>query len=281
MQNIIDKRDRAKLLRERLSRAMEETQTTQSGLARKIGVDRSTISQLLTDQGARLPNAQVIAECAQALNISADWLLGLSDRSESATDLLENAFHLTQATRALVDEQIFEWHQEAAGYKIRHVPAKLPDMVKTDAMLRWEYEPYLGKTAEQAIAATRDRLNWMRGTSSDFEIALPRDELTNFIHGHGYYADLPKDIRMAQIDRIREMFDQLYPRVRVYLFDARVLYSSPVTVFGPLLATVYVGSSYLVFRDSRRVQAISDHFDQLVRAATVTSRDLSEFLDQA
>ena len=27
--------------------------------------------------------------------------------------------------RALIDAQIFAWHQEAAGYKIRHVPDRI------------------------------------------------------------------------------------------------------------------------------------------------------------
>ena len=103
---------------------------TQSGLARAILVDRSTVSQLLSDTTVRLPNAQVIAACATVLNVSADWLLSLSDRPESAAELLADALSLTTTPRALVDEQVFAWHKEAAGYKIRHVPATLPDMSK-------------------------------------------------------------------------------------------------------------------------------------------------------
>ena len=53
-----DKRDRARLFRTRLGEAMRDRDTSQSALARAIGVDRSTISQLLKGEGARLPNAQ-------------------------------------------------------------------------------------------------------------------------------------------------------------------------------------------------------------------------------
>ncbi|WP_425471696.1 hypothetical protein [Rubellimicrobium rubrum] len=63
---------------------------------------------------------------------------------------------ITEAPRALVDEQIFAWHREAAGYKIRHVPAALPNIPD---MLRWESEPFLGRTTEQAIGASQDRLD--------------------------------------------------------------------------------------------------------------------------
>ena len=134
------------MFKDRLTHAMGERGESQSGLARKIGVDRSTISQLLTNTGARLPNAQVVAECAHALHVSADWLLGLSERPESATTLLETSLELTTAARALIDDQIFEWHRQAQGYKIRHVPATLPDMFKTDDMLEWEYSEHLGRT---------------------------------------------------------------------------------------------------------------------------------------
>jgi hypothetical protein len=51
---------------------------------------------------------------------------------------------MTEAPRALIDEAIFGWHREAAGYKIRHVPATLPDMLKTRAMVEWEYAPATG-----------------------------------------------------------------------------------------------------------------------------------------
>ena len=114
MPHKIDKRLRADLFRIRLGDVMRERATTQSALARAVGVDRSTISQLLKGAGARLPNAQVVGECAAALGVSADWLLGLTDRPETSADIIANTLSLTEAPRALVDEQIFQWHKEAA-----------------------------------------------------------------------------------------------------------------------------------------------------------------------
>ena len=274
----IDKRLRAERFRQRLAQAMANTATTQSGLARMTGVDRSTISQLLKGEGARLPNAQVVGECAASLGVSADWLLSLTDNPERAEDIVANALTLTEAPRALVDEQIFDWHQEAAGYKIRHVPAGLPDMLKTNDMLRWEYSPHLGRTADQAIGASEDRLNWMRSSSSDYEIAMPMHEVESFARGEGYYRGLPDDDRLGQLDNMRRLSEQLYPRMRIYLFDARQLFSSPVTIFGPLLAVLYLGRNYLAFRDTARVQGFTEHFDTLVREATITTRDFPDYL---
>ncbi|MBD3766128.1 MAG: helix-turn-helix transcriptional regulator, partial [Rhodobacterales bacterium] len=168
-----DRRDRADLFRQRLRQAMADRGLTQSALARATGMDRSTLSQVLAEGSARMPGAQLAAESAAVLGVSADWLLGLSDRPERPADLLAAALSLTEAPRALIDDQIFAWHREAAGYKIRHVPATLPDMLKTRAMMEWEYTPQLGRTAEQAIGAAQDRLDWMRSARSDYEIALP------------------------------------------------------------------------------------------------------------
>ncbi|MEM8654023.1 MAG: helix-turn-helix transcriptional regulator [Pseudomonadota bacterium] len=278
MSDIIDKRLRATQFRSRLSRAMRDQNMSQSALARHIGTDRSTISQALGDDGARLPGAQIIGACAQALGVSADWLLGLSDRPESAAALTAAALTLTEAPRALIDERIFSWHQEAAGYKIRHVPAGLPDMLKTEAMLEWEYRPHLGRTTTQAINASRDRLNWMRGAQSDYEIALPLFELHSFAAGTGYYTDLPAQIRHAQLDQLLDLCTQLYPRLRLYLFDQRKLYSAPITLFGPLLAVIYTGGHYMAFRDRERIETLSLHFDTLIRQASFTARDFPDHL---
>jgi transcriptional regulator with XRE-family HTH domain len=273
----VDKRDRAPIFRARLAEAMAARSLTQAELARLTGVDRSTISALL-QSGTRLPNAQLAADCARALGISADWLLGLSGRPEPIADLLAASLSLTEAPRALIDERIFAWHQEAAGYKIRHVPATLPDMLKIRGVVEWEYTPQLGRTAEQAIGAFEDRLRWMRGAGSDYEIALPRHELTAFATASGYYEGLSADLRHQQLTHLITLCDQLYPSLRLCLFDARKLFSAPVTVFGPQLAVIYLGRHYLAFRDSARVETITQHFDLLVREADIGARDMPAYL---
>jgi transcriptional regulator with XRE-family HTH domain len=276
----MDKRHRAHLFRTRLHDALSRTGTNQSDLARATGVDRSTISQLLRDDAARLPNAHVVGACAEVLGVSADWLLGLAEHPENAADLMASALTLTDAPRALVDEQIYNWHREANGYKIRHVPAALPDMLKTQQVLEWEYGPHLGRTAEQAITASATRLSWMRQSASDYEIAMPLYEIQSFVAGTGYYEGLPRKLRQQQVGHWLDLTNALYPRLRLYLFDARQVYSAPITVFGPLLAVIYVGRNYLAFRDTQRVRAFSDHFDHLVREARIAARDMPNHLSK-
>lgn len=269
----MDKRDRALLFRDRITTALANRGLSRSALARHVGIDRSTVSQLLAPDTTRLPNAQVVAECATALGVSADWLLGLSDLPEQAADLLASSMTVSDAPRAPMDQQILAWHTEAAGYKIRHVPATLPDILKTEEVLRWEYAPHLGRTIDQAIGASRDRLNWMRNSLSDFEIAMPLFEIEALATTSGYYRGMPADVRDRQIAHMTELHRQLYPSLRIFLFDARRIWSAPLTVFGPLVGVLYLGQKYLAFRDRERVRALTSHFDGLVREAHVMARD--------
>ncbi|NNE82033.1 MAG: helix-turn-helix transcriptional regulator [Silicimonas sp.] len=269
----MDKRDRALLFRSRLAEALQNRGETRSGLARRVGVDRSTISQLLSGDAPRLPNAQVVAECASALGVSGDWLLGLSDLPEQASELIAASMQVSEAPRSPIDEQIFEWLREAEGYKIRHVPATLPDILKTEALLRWEYEPHLGRSADQAIASSHDRLEQVRQSMSDFEIAMPVFTLESFANSAGYYSGLPKDIRREQAAYMLDLHDQVYPSIRVFLYDARRLWSSALTIFGPLVGVLYLGQQHLAFRDRERVRNLTQHFDGLVREAYASDRE--------
>ncbi|MEO0664826.1 MAG: transcriptional regulator, partial [Pseudomonadota bacterium] len=94
----------------------------------------------------------------------------------------------------------------------------------------------------------------------------------------GYYQGVPHTIRAAQLERLEQLHDALYPRLRLHLFDARRLFSAPVTIFGPLLGVIYLGSNYLAFRDSDRVETITRHFDRLVRAAEIGDRELPAYI---
>jgi transcriptional regulator with XRE-family HTH domain len=142
MLDILDKRVRAGVFRDRLAAAMAEAGTSRAALARAVGIDRSTVTQMLSNEDVRMPGGHVVANMATVLGVSCDWLLGLSDRPERVSALIDTSLSISDAGRATgADDQIFAWHEEAAGYKIRHVPATLPDVLKTDALMEWEYAP--------------------------------------------------------------------------------------------------------------------------------------------
>lgn len=272
-----DHNNRPELFRDRLGQALAASGLNQSSLARAAGVDRSTISALLAP-GTRLPNAPLVAACAAALSVTSDWLLGLSDRPDTPEQALAAALTFTEAPRALFDATIFGWHQQAAGYKIRHVPASLPDMLKTPEVVEWEYQDPLGPDAAQSIAAFQAQLAWLRGAKSDYEIAFPLHEIESFARGEGYWHGLPLPARRAQLDQLLALADGLYPSLRLYLFDAHRVFSAPVTVFGPQRAVVYLGRDYVEFRDPSAITRIAGHFDWLVREARLGAREAPDFL---
>ena len=279
MQNLSDKRRVAATFRDRLSAALMTSGMSRAALARAVGVDRPSVTQMLAEGDTRMPGGHVVAACAQALDVSADWLLGLSNRPEQAGALLDSSLSISETGRATgLDDQIFAWHREAEGYKIRHVPATLPDMLKTNAMLRWEYAPVTHRRPDAAIDAAAERLDWMRLSESDYEIAIAMHELESFARAEGYYTGLSADIRRAQLDWLLEIYTQFYPSLRIFLFDARQLWSAPVTVFGPKMAVIYLGQHFLAFRDRDRVRTLSKHFDWLVREAAISARTVPDHL---
>ena len=271
----MDKRRRASLFRERLMEVMFLKGMTKSGLSRATNVDRSTIGQLLKNDHPRLPNSQLAADAANALGVSVDWLLGLTNRPETPGDIVAAALSLSPAERTSADEQLLEWHHEAAGYKVRHVPATLPDILKTKRMLDWEYAPVRERRLPEAFSAMQDQLQWLSSGVSDYEIAVPVHEIESCAAGTAYYKGVEKSVRYEQLGFIADQCDQMFPRLRIFLFDAHRVFSSPVTIFGPNLAVVYVGQCYLAFREVERVKSLSSHFDWLVREAVVDARNVS------
>lgn len=274
----MNKKERAQIFRERLNLAIRNTDSNRSALARNTGFNRSTLTQILNSDDPRLPNAHLVGECAEALGVSADWLLGLSDRHERAAEILSASFQFEKATRTPADEFVQNCYREAAGYKIRHVPVSLPDGLKTEAVLEYEYRAFLGKTPSQAIAFMRDTLAHIRAPSSDVEFCTRIDVLETFAQGGGYWSGLDSAARRAQLKHLEQLCRQYYPSLRLYLFDARKVYSSPMGVYGPLLGVVYVGQFYMVFRNRQQVVALTAHFDQLVREAETDARSTPDWI---
>ncbi|CTQ75844.1 helix-turn-helix domain-containing protein [Roseibium alexandrii] len=273
----MDKRDRAELFRERLSAALRERELNRSDLARAAELDRSTVSQLLSEESPRLPNGQALAAIASALGVSADWLLGLSTHKGAAADILDQAVQMAETERHPVDVHLLAWYRDAVGAKIRHVPANLPDVLKTEAVLAHEYAGETFRTPGQAITGTRDQQALLNRAESDMEICVSKEALEAFARGEGMWSDLPDAARQEQLMVMGETLDRFYPSLRLHLFGANDRFSAPFTVFGQKWAALYLGQRYLTFSNTRHVQLFSRHFDDLVRHALVRSHEASDF----
>jgi hypothetical protein len=205
--------------------------------------------------------------------------LGLSDRPEPAAEVLSANFRMATAQRTPADEQIIAWHQEAAGHKIRHVPATLPDILKTEAVLEFEYAAFLDKTPEQARA--RHARDGPTGCAHRARITKSVSRSTSSARWRAAKATgrvSDADVRAAQIDFMAERCERLYPSLRLYFYDAKKIFSAPVSIFGRLLAAVYVGQFYLVYRDGRQIAALTEHFDALVRESEFEARNAGRII---
>ncbi len=74
--------------RARLADLIARSKLSQSAFAAKAGLDRSTLSQLLSGKNDRLPRAENIVAIAAAEHVSIDWLLGLTEEGRLGTDVL-------------------------------------------------------------------------------------------------------------------------------------------------------------------------------------------------
>ena len=274
----VDRRETVSVFQVRLAEALVRAGMNRSALARATGVDRSTLSQLLAPDSDRLPRADTVAAIASTLRVSLDWLLGLSHEKQPGADVLEESLQFTPSASTPVDVNLGRWHDEAVGYKIRHVPATLPDLVKTEDVLRYEFRDYVAKTVDQAIAASHGRLAYTRHPETDMEICMPRQGLEAFARGGGSWAGLDAAARAGQLQQMARLCDELYPSLRIYLFDSLTHYSAPYTIFGPRRVAVYVGQMYLVFTTTPHIRVLTRHFDELIRAAVVQAADAAAFL---
>lgn len=69
--------DDFKVFSERLSALMKEAKKKQEDLAKHLGIKRQTVSLYMNGQS--MPDAAQVKSIAEYFNVSADWLLGLSD----------------------------------------------------------------------------------------------------------------------------------------------------------------------------------------------------------
>lgn len=264
-----DKRDVAELFRERLLLLMRQKDISMSAFASAIDLDRSALSQFLAPGSTRLPRAETLHAIARVCGVSLDWLLGLVSNSEDAKESLSmlEIQHIREVEND--DFQLLsQWHKEALGYKIRYVPATLPDLLRTETISQLEFANYSRDEIAAKEEAARYQLTYSRRPETDMEVCMPMQRLQSLANGEGLWANIPKSARREQLNRMADLIDEMYPTFRLFLFDQHQLYASPYTVFGPKRAAIYLGNMYLVVNSLEHIKALAAHFDNLIRIAT-------------
>jgi len=267
----MDKRDLSSLFRERLRILLARSDGNQSAFAAAVGIDRSALSQLLSGASTRLPRAETLLNIAAEHKVSLDWLMGLS-QDEGLTGELRESLEIEEGPGGFDRTLLARWHAEAAGAKIRYVPAGIPDLLRTGELI--DYEAGISNRSPEAqIDETQYRIEYNRRPETDMEVCMPLHTLAIFAEGRGVWTGLPRAARRRQLDHMAQLLDDLYPTFRLYLYDGLARYSIPYTIFGSIRAAIYVGDMYLVLNATDPVRKLTRHFDNLIRAAMVNAHE--------
>ncbi|CAB4556047.1 unannotated protein [freshwater metagenome] len=273
--------DRPSLLttfRERLEAVVQRSGLSRGEFAEQNQLDRSTLSQLLSSANRRLPRAETLAEIASTQQVSIDWLLGLAHAGPMQAEMLQEQTSFAENALSYNDERLIGWFEEARGYKIRYVPSTIPDLLKTEDVIRYELAHYVASRPEQKIETAAARLAWTRGPESDLETCNSLQAIESLARGEGIWRGLPHAQRVAQMEHMIGLTDELYPTLRWFLFDGLQRYAAPVTIFGPQRAALYLGQMYLVLTSTEHVRTLTRHFDDLIRGAVVQPNEISDYL---
>ncbi|NKN38788.1 helix-turn-helix transcriptional regulator [Agrobacterium sp. a22-2] len=274
----MDKRLLADLFRERLMQLLDRSGENQSAFARQIGIDRSALSQLLADKAARLPRVETLLNIAERHSVSLDWLMGLS-QDQGLMGELHPSVELEE--RPDGDDNttlLMKWHAEATGSKIRYVPARIPDLLRTPDIIAYEATGTHQSVAGQANE-TFFRLDYNRQPGTDMEVCMPKQTLEAFANGEGMWAGLSAATRAQQLRYMAALIRELYPSFRLFLFDERQKFSVPYTIFGSKRAALFVGGMYLVLNNADAILKMQRHFEGLIRATRIHAHEAADFVD--
>ena len=270
----MQRRELLQVFRDRLAESMAREGLTQSALARRVGIDRSTLAQFLSSANKRLPRADTLSALATGQEVSVDWLLGLTEEGSLSAALLPSPVEFEAGGHMPADAALGRWFAEAVGYKVRYVPTTLPDLLKTDEVIRYEYRDYVAAVPRAASAAASETLETQRRPESELEVCSPRQGIESFARGEGVWRDLDVAVRRRQLAHMAELVAELYPTFRWFMYDGLLRFASPMTIFGPKRAALYIGNMYLVLNGTEHVRALAGNFDDLIRSAVVQPSDV-------
>jgi transcriptional regulator with XRE-family HTH domain len=266
--------------RRRLATVIARAGTNPAAFARSAGLDRSTLSQLLAEDAPRLPRAETLVAIAGAGRVSIDWLLGLSQREAIGAEIIEAVLQIEPHHGLSVDDCFVRWLDEAEGYRIRTAPAAIPDFLKTPDVLRHEYRAIHAADPQAAVDTIANRLAVMRRPESEQEVCCSMQAIAALARGEVQWAGLNRAVRSAAMQHMTALVRELYPSLRIYLYDVRNTFTVPFTVFGPKRVAIFLGPSFLVLSSAEHIRLFARRFDDLIRAAEVQPHAVADHIDK-
>ena len=118
------------------------------------------------------------------------------------------------------------------------MPAGIPDLLRTEALIDYESD-ITNRSREAQVGETQYRIDYNRRPETDMEVCMPRHTLEIFARGIGVWSGFSQELRRQQLDHMARLLDDLYPTFRLFLYDGRLRYSIPYTIFGSIRAAIY------------------------------------------
>lgn len=275
--------DPATCFRNRLNELLFKRKLSRNDLVSLTGLNRSSVSQLLSDKAKRLPRIETLVQIARSQNVSVDWLLGLSEQNQPMAGHAEhealdswNPFRFA----SIREEQFARWREDYSGMKIRYFPTTLPEPLKCEEMIEWQYAGHPEVSVEEAIEGIRYRRNYLSRPGADMEICSSVEMIQAFANGDYLWREIPAALRQKQIRYMVEHYETLYPTFRWFCIDARQNYLAkyPVTIFGQKHACLYLGATFLSTSDAGTISELTRQFDGLIKIAVMQPLQTLQFL---
>ena len=103
------------MIGERIHNIIEDRRITQTALAEKIGIKLSTLNNYMTGRSKFPP--EVLRQVSEVLDISSDYLLGLTDTSERPIRLSKTEKLMIKTLRGLYRDQQEAVHNQVQFFQ--------------------------------------------------------------------------------------------------------------------------------------------------------------------
>ena len=208
--------------------------------------------------------------------MSLDWLLGLS-QDEGLTGEIRESLEIEEAPGGFDRTLLARWHAEAAGTKIRYVPAGIPDLLRTEALIDYE-----------AGITNRSRERAGRRDAVPHRLQPPAGDRHGGLHAAPHAGDLCA--RPGRLERIsrgsagasslptwRRCSTTFIRPSACFSMTAACAIPCPTRSSARYRAAIYVGDMYLVLNATQPVRTLTRHFDNLIRAADINAHEAAGF----
>jgi transcriptional regulator with XRE-family HTH domain len=246
---------------ERMRTAMQDNGISAASLARRTGLSKAAISQLMSNKKARLPNSFTIYSLARVLNRNVDYFLGTTsplagERATFAIELYHNGF--ANAER-LFQETIFS----GSVTDLTLVCDTIPDFLKTEALLVAEYGPrpeVLAHARRMADQLARHAHAKVQGL-----VLCDTAVVYQLVKGIGLYRALPEADRAAQLGLLTSYFEDRFPDIYCTIVQYRQHQLSPVMMYDRSVLVVPMFGWHMQITHSAMYRELSENAQNAAR----------------